>query len=356
MMIEADTLVIGAGPVGALAAWLRAEREQVVVAARTAFGGDAAPILEVIPGSTVALLEETLALTSGISPIEERLVAWSSAEPTELAGAPYVVDRSVLDPAILARVVSHPRVSVVPELQRDLRVGPYRANGIRAARVIDATGRSAVTATHRVSFGEPWAAWSFWSARPRSVRPGLRVAALTTGYAIRISSSRHTVFSFMGPAREPLSASEWMRSVKHEAPFVLEGCSFGQWERGGTRCPSLAIFDGNELRIGDASFARDALSSQGLAAGLSEALYAAAVESVEDAELLRRRQRAQLADHLTSLWQAASSVRFADAPVWTGYRACLSALQRTLTPAASHAPLTALERGRITSVDAEPAA
>ena len=77
------------------------------------------------------------------------------------------------------------------------------------------------------------------------------------------------------------------------------------------------------IRVGDASLSRDILASQGLATGVSDALYAAAVHTENDAALLRIRQQHQRTAHLAVLAHDLANCRYGDAESWSMYRAFL---------------------------------
>ena len=82
-----------------------------------------------------------------------------------------------------------------------------------------------------------------------------------------------------------------------------------QWATG-SRCPA----------IGDALLARDILSSQGLAAGLSSALYALACRSARDRAEVALRARAERFQHLKALKGLIDSCRYRDSAPWAHYR------------------------------------
>ena len=99
------------------------------------------------------------------------------------------------------------------------------------------------------------------------------------------------------------------------------------------------------LAVGDACFARDALSSQGLAGLISQAHYAVAVESPEDGALYAARAREQRLCHLRSLLGMLSDSRYAaDAP-WQRYREFVAG--GLDSPADGEAPIVVLRYGRL---------
>ena len=77
--------------------------------------------------------------------------------------------------------------------------------------------------------------------------------------------------------------------------------------------------------IGDASIARDPLSSQGLAASLSDALYAVAAIMTGDADSLHARQTENLRAHLMYLQAVLMQCRYLDNAHWTAYERFIAA-------------------------------
>jgi flavin-dependent dehydrogenase len=79
------------------------------------------------------------------------------------------------------------------------------------------------------------------------------------------------------------------------------------------------------LRIGDAALAKDTLSSQGLASGISEALYAAALRKEEEQTLFSLRQIEQRQAHLNSLAHLIARCRFRQQEAWQQYAGFIAA-------------------------------
>lgn len=98
-------------------------------------------------------------------------------------------------------------------------------------------------------------------------------------------------------------------------------------------------------RVGDAALARDILSSQGLAAGISEALYAAAIQSEDDETLLSLRQAEEKAAHLRSLRNLIARCRFREVEVWQEYAEFVAEHANDQEPVQS----VALRAGHITT-------
>jgi flavin-dependent dehydrogenase len=100
---------------------------------------------------------------------------------------------------------------------------------------------------------------------------------------------------------------------------------------------------GRAALAGDASLARDALSSQGIAASLSDGFYAAAAVGTDALARLHRRQERSIAAHLTSLGDALSRCRFRDRPMWRAYEGFV----RGQTRVVERSDEIALQEGRL---------
>jgi hypothetical protein len=96
--------------------------------------------------------------------------------------------------------------------------------------------------------------------------------------------------------------------------------------------------------IGDAALSRDILSSQGLAAGISGALYAAAARSDADHSLCAHRNAGQRAAHFESLHQVFAACRHRDRPAWRAYAEFVTTHEKPT----AFADRAALIAGRIT--------
>ena len=100
---------------------------------------------------------------------------------------------------------------------------------------------------------------------------------------------------------------------------------------------------GHAALIGDASIARDPLSSQGVAASLSDALYAVAAITTGDSDSLRARQAENLRAHLLYLHTAIIQCRYLDNAHWTAYERFIAA---NITGRVDR-PASALRHGRL---------
>jgi hypothetical protein len=348
-----DATVLGAGPIGLIAAlqFARGGRSVVIQTRRLPDCRDPLRV-DCVPAAFLALLVEF-----GISPSrigtdrlhESRITAWRSAEPELRTGAKTAhVERPALDLALLDVVRRCARIAIKP---RPPRIRRSRNLSIfDGALVIDASGRAAETAENRVGLSQPLVARTFWTDRHRCrASPEFVIAALPNGYAYRLASASIFCLGIVG--RGPAIAGPPGRTqsyVTAHAPCILEGLPpLDAMAIGAAGAASVQWSDGGEhVRVGDAALARDALSSQGLATGASEALYAAALQSEQDRALLRLRQAEQRQAHLATLAGIIESGRFADAPLWCSYRAFIRDAMRNSRGTSS----AALQDGRIAPV------
>lgn len=140
------------------------------------------------------------------------------------------------------------------------------------------------------------------------------------GYVYRLGTPALLSFGIVAPGRLPLAAM----------PCELRQLGLG-WILGGL--PSLETMTvgrsgiasvqwgegpDHPIRVGDAALARDALSSQGLANGLSDALQAS-----EDEKGLWRRHKEECQAHLTSLIREIQRCWCGNSSDWIGYQTFL---------------------------------
>lgn len=335
-----DVAVLGAGPVGLLAAVRSAQlgRRVLLVAPRLPRRDDP-PRVEAISAATLALLGEFgLGPGSlGVGMIHgERWAAWEGSDPVKRPAAPSAhVERSLLDAALADLVRTFPNILVLPG--RATAAAPLSAAGLGVCRLLDATGRVAATARRRIGPARPWAGRLFWTPRQAHRIPdAFAIAATPDGYAYRLGSAYGTTVGFVGRRtavsgsphsmqRHHLAHAGWMFEGLPPLAEMVEvpgGGASVQWSEGGN----------DTLLVGGAALARDALSSQGLGTGLSEALAAAAISDAGEEALLASRQNEQRRSHLRSLLRICGSHRFADAPAWTDYRAFLERQEREPSP------------------------
>jgi hypothetical protein len=353
--------------VAALAASRRATT--VLVAARLPAAEDP-PRVEAVPARLLSTL-----LDFGIHPRavgaerlhDRRAAAWEGAAPVARQ-APWTahVERPQLECALLAVLLASGRVAVVLDATAPA-VGPparparrpdrpaWFGAGWQARRLIDATGRRAITATRRVRAPAPWSGRTFWAARADcSATEEFRIAALPDGYVYRLGAATHVGLGFVGrgtrAGADPhdLAARLW----EAEAGWMLDGLPDLRAMRPGRPQPATVQWAaaGPGVRIGDAALARDVLSSQGLATGISEALYAAAIATEDDRVLFARRQLGERVAHLAALGETVARCRFREAEPWARYRTFLE--RYSASPRAPSRPSRAvgLRRGRIVTL------
>jgi len=348
-MHDVDVAVLGAGPVGLIAALqvVRCGRTAIIVTRRLPRADDP-PRTDAVPAGLVALLLEL-----GIDPrrigvdrlYDVRVATWESAAPTASPAAKTAhVERPALELALLDRLTGAHRVPIVLAPFRPPADGRAAGDGWRARILIDATGRAAVTAPHRQRPAPPWVGRTYWTPRRTcTADPAFAIAALPEGYAYRLGAASIMSLGIVG--RLAGAAETVERQVRAHAPWLLEGLPPLAGMRPGAAGPAglQSTGIGPGLRIGDAALARDALSSQGLATGASEAMLAAAVRDDDDLELLRARQREQRQAHVAALLRTIDRCVWRASPSWSDYRAFV-ARQNDERP---RSPTGALRGGRI---------
>ena len=329
-LVQSDVVILGAGPAGLMAALEFSKNHSTTLIARQLPSAEDAPRVEAVPASLLALLVEL-----GIHPQqigveglhESRRIAWEQEAIVESRGPVAAhVERPLLDLALLKVVAACGDVNIVLSDHRDaFKAVREAASCDNDLLLIDATGRRSVSAKKRVQPARPWAARTF-VALSQSCRAGpeLRIAALPGGFVYRLGSSRHIVLGIVGRNKtivgDPLNLEQQL--LECGAGWILEGLPAmadlvpGMFSAASVQWTS----DGVGWRIGDAALTRDTLSSQGLAAGISDALYcAAAVQSDDDGSLLSLRHVEQRAAHLRSLEQLIARCRFRKEGTWSEY-------------------------------------
>lgn len=359
-----DVAVLGAGPAGLVAALRLAERGDVALVVDRFPREDDPPRIDAVPASFVALLVEL-----GIHPRtvgaegvrDQRWVAWSARTPRIRRLAPTVhLERPRLECALLEHVVRHPRIALFLSRAWNRADGLFWGDGWRAARLVDATGRAAVTADTILRAAHPWAARSLWRSVGRDGRgPDFALTALPEGYAYRITTRRAVVVGFVGRGAAvegaPGNLEERLRSLD-AAWMIADLPPLASFHEGRASTASVqwaapssrSIRGPRPLRIGDAALARDPLSSQGIATACSEALFVASVASDTDADLFERRQAEQRQIHLAALKRMVDASIFSRESIWRDYAEFIT---RHLD-APTGAPPVALREGKIVQLRA----
>ena len=318
-------VVLGAGPVGLFAA-LRAKQLGLsveVVTDRLPTAGDPCR-LEAVPAQMIALLVEF-----GVHPrllgVDRthggRLTQWRSREVIATdAPASVHISRPALEVALLSLA---DRSGV-----RIRAVGNSAATAIAAAvdagsLILDSSGRSAATAARVARSEVPLVCRTFTQAA--GVGPdldGFAVAAGPEGYAYRLGNSQRVTLGVVGHGGLLRgSAESVVENIRAFAPWIVEGIDSEQLAPG---CAGAASLQWCEVAsqgiqpVGDASIARDALSSQGLAIGISDALRAVS-EAEKQKKFDLEPLASQLAHHRKRVGDLIAESPFGSAPQWRGY-------------------------------------
>jgi len=346
-------IVLGAGPAGLVSALELSKSYPTTLIARRHPAREDATSVEAVPAALLAFLVEL-----GIPPHEievdclhdSRRTAWDQETPVEnRSPAAAYIDRAVLDAALLKRVSASKRVRVIRPAPRFI---DYALQAAKRENVllVDATGRRSISAREKLHPPRPWAARSFLASRQSGKEdPAMRIAALPEGFVYRLGSSRHVILGIVGRntaiAGTPFELER--RLLEAGTAWMLDGLPpLAQMTPGKSSVASIQWSTGGVgWRVGDAALARDSLSSQGLAAGISDALYyASAVRSGDDLALLRLRQTEQREAHLRSLEQTIANCRFRHEETWSEYSEFIARHQGS-TPSESR---VALRSGKLT--------
>lgn len=332
-----DRAVLGAGPVGLIAALQSAKTERtLLITCPQAKAPQAAtpPRIESVPAALVNLLLDFSMdpRRIGVDRLHDtRHAAWESADPSTTRGRSVAhLDHFQLTAELLAVARRHPMLIIESESQTPVgRNGLWHGTSWRARTLLDATGRAMIMSSCRVHPPKPWVARPFWriasstQAGRLAADRAFRIAALPFGYAYRLGSNSTDMVWVVGRGEElshsPASLERTLRSSG--AGWLLEGFAPLTAASTGRSHPASVQWSEDPLcsTIGDAALSRDILSSQGLATGISEALYAAAARNNDDDARWAHRHRAERAAHLKSLQQVFAACRYRDRPEWRAY-------------------------------------
>ena len=326
-------IVLGSGPIGLLCA-LRGRQlgmDVDIYTNRLPLPQDP-PRIECVPAQVVALLVEF-----GVSPtrigvdalFHERIMQWSS-RTVVLTQTPDVahVGRPALDIALLETALR--AGARIGALQGGLLEG-FRRRRNAESLFLDASGRSAVTAMHRVGPKRPLVARLFHlPMRPSLYGSGLMVAAGAEGYAYRLANAATLTIGVVGRKDFVRGDSQQIvEKIAVFAPWLVRDIASAHLQSGASGAASVQWSrDDNVggIRIGDAFFARDALASQGLAMGFSDALKAI----IQPDHGLRKSPRADAKKtmllHCRRVVRQINSSTFRSAAPWIEYSEFLSNL------------------------------
>jgi 2-polyprenyl-6-methoxyphenol hydroxylase-like FAD-dependent oxidoreductase len=325
-----DIAVLGGGPAGLVSALAASQQARTVLVLDRLSSTQASLRIDSVPARTLALLVEL-----GIDPRalgadrlhNGRWSSWDAAEPVWRMGAQTAhIERPRLEQALFEAVRAAGLVTVLVDGMRPRWTKGFSGNGWRAQNLIDATGRAAVTARTRKRPARPWASRFFWTARGK-IAPEFRMAALPCGYAYRLGSAGHIGLGIAGRGRwlnaDPSALERLLRD--EAADWLLDGMPpIASMTRGASGTCSLQWAGGGRgIPIGDAALARDSLSSQGLAASISDALYAVAAIASGDVAALRERHKANYASHIHHVTELVGRCRFRETPLWRDYETFL---------------------------------
>jgi len=333
-----EVAVIGSGPAAMLCALVAARgkrRVRLYVEEPDSKDGCAIESVEAVPAAIIALLVEF-----GVVPAQlgvfgahsVRQIAWESERPVvvDLARAVHL-ERPALERALLAQVLRCSKIvieaasSQTPSWDGAVwNVGSHEANYL-----IDATGRRAITARRRVAPPIRWFArlWQFSRRLTESTTSPLAIASLPGGYVYRITSRRTVTLGAVGPSLGKVRRFDDLFAIldQSHAAWIARGLPdpsshLGHSTNSGVQWPDDGECSSrNLLRIGDAALAREPLASQGIAAALSDALYAVAAIDSGQLPLLEMRQREQRARHVKSLRSIFASGAHRASSEWRGY-------------------------------------
>ena len=319
-------VVVGAGPAGIIAALELSKTFPTTLVVQSPPLLQHCHRIDSVPASLLALL-----LDFGIHPRElaidilhsSQLRAWvdSGIQENPIPVSAHV-ERPLLEQALLKRAGASSSITIRPfdrELLKHFRVEEER----QRIYLMDATGRKSISAEKIVRPPHSWVARSFVVGRTGS-DPGMRIASLPGGYVYRMGSSRHLALTVVGRGDLVTGTPRQIEryAIENGAGWIFEGLPvLSELSTGRASTASVQWSIGSYgYRIGDAAIARDSLSGQGIALGITDALCAASsLRESNDFGLWSKRQAEQKNAHITSLRAALLSSRFTSEPTWRDY-------------------------------------
>jgi hypothetical protein len=330
-------IILGCGPIGLLCA-IRGRQVglDVEIYSNGTPQAQAAPRLECVPSQFVALLVEF-----GISPKRAgidrlhrtRTMQWSSRAAITLPAPDAAhIERPALDIALLQTALqAGAKLDVLNERQLGELQQRHREN---RCLLLDATGRAALTARRRTAPKRPPVARLFHLPTPKVSSSDLMIAAGPAGYAYRLGNATMLTLGAVGRRDFVRGDSrQIVASIAEFAPWLVQDIPREYLEPGASGPAGVQWSDGdseNGVRVGDAAFARDALASQGLAIGLSDALKALIPNNDGGAPSHRLDERAAVALHCRRIAEQIAGSRFSAAPHWAEYSEFLARLPQLM--------------------------
>jgi flavin-dependent dehydrogenase len=297
-------LVVGDGPAGLIAALdLARHRKEVLLIARPAMD-PAFRSFEVVPAALLMTLLEfgLLPPQLGCSGLHHsRRLAWSRSDPETVETRAYaIISRPHLESALRDIALRTAGIRIIESRmpQRGNRDSEWSVDGSAGVQIIDASGRAAWSSDKVLRPERPWIA-HVWNAVAGTADQRFAISAMPGGYVYRLGDGQRIQLGVvMGACSRPsvaelldrlnVTGSPWMLDDLRDVEFIPGRSRIASVQRAAESCPP-GIY-----RIGDAAWAHDPLGSQGLSAGVSNALYAVAA-------LLRGgRERFEL--HLQQQW------------------------------------------------------
>ncbi len=329
--------ILGNGPVGMLAALRAAKQHPVILLAANPPLATMETRIEAAPAGLLALL-----LEYGIHPqqigvetlFHQRAISWASAQ-VERISTPRVahIHRPALDIVLWQKVLSELRIQVqLGEQTFQLHAMGARANAWQADYLLDASGRTAITATHFHQARQPWVARNFslqWRERTSASTSAqyFQLAALPNGYVYRLGSRSAQTVVFVGRDIAVKGGADALqqRLAQSNAQWLMQGLPPLREFATSPALPSSLQWaqSSRSVLLGDAALARDILGSQGLSCGLSEAILSStlAEESARAAFLQRQTEQRRL--HIKALVAQIKVNRYRDSASWADYLAFL---------------------------------
>ena len=332
-------VVLGSGPVGLVAALRGRQLGMDVRVYTNSLGAPReSPRVECVPAQVVALLVEF-----GVSPkrvgvdalFRQRTIQWAGgAVATSPAPDAAHIERPALEIALLESAL---RAGAKIDVLREDLVQEFRRRHREGECILlDASGRSAVTAMQRISPRRPLVARLFHlPTRPSLRGSGLMIAAGPEGYAYRLANAATLTLGVVG--RKDFvqgDAAQIVAKIAQFAPWLVENIPSAHMQPGASGAASVQWSVGENIEsvlVGDASFARDALASQGLAMGLSDALKTFAQANKGVLAPPRSDEKKQISAHCQRTVQQIKRSAFGSARSWVEYSEFLSVLIGLMT-------------------------